>query len=109
MDIDTLESVRLGGTTQWIRVRRVNASQPVVLLIQPGPVLPIINEARTFERRLGLEMDFTVVYWDQRGTGLSTPSPRNGFRDIAPNAIQMVDDTVSLLQLLSKRFGAKTF
>ena len=71
MDIDTLEGVQLGGITQWIRVRGADASNPVLLLMQQGPGLPMINEARRLEHLLGLEKAFTVVYWDQRGTGLS--------------------------------------
>ena len=48
-----------------------DASNPVLLLIQQGPGLPMINETRRFEQLLGLEKDFTVVYWDQRGCGRS--------------------------------------
>ena len=50
---------------------RGGASNPVLLLIQQGPGLPMINEARRFEHLLGLEQAFTVVYWDQRGCGRS--------------------------------------
>jgi pimeloyl-ACP methyl ester carboxylesterase len=100
LDIDTLEPVQIGGVTQWIRIRGTSASRPVLLLMQQGPGLPIINEARGFSRRMGLEKDFTVVYWDQRGTGLSARSP-----DIS--AARMVDDTVSLLEVLLDRFGQK--
>lgn len=103
MFIDTLEAVRLGGTTQWIRVRGTDRSNPVLLLMQQGPGLPIINEVRTFERRLGLEKDFTVVYWDQRGTGLSL---RDSTAEVT--VARMVDDTVALLELLGDRFGGKT-
>src|SRR5712691_144032 len=71
MAIDTLEAVQLGGITQSIRVRGADASNPVLLLMQQGPGLPMINEARRLEHLLGLEKAFTVVYWDQRGTGLS--------------------------------------
>jgi proline iminopeptidase len=103
MMIDTLEAVRLGGITHWIRVRGTDRSNPVLLLMQQGPGLPIINEVRTFERLLGLEKDFTVVYWDQRGTGLSL---RNSKTEIT--VARMIDDTVSLLELLRDRFGSKT-
>jgi pimeloyl-ACP methyl ester carboxylesterase len=102
--IDTLEAVRLGGATQWIRVRGAGRSSPVLLLMQQGPGLPIINEVATFERLLGLEQDFTVVYWDQRGTGLSL---RDTKAEIS--AARMVGDTVALLELLRDRFGGKTF
>jgi pimeloyl-ACP methyl ester carboxylesterase len=108
MKIDSLEGVRLGGITQWIRVRGADASNPVLLLMQQGPGLPIINEAPRFERLLGLESAFTVVYWDQRGTGLSSrPLGRNQDRfDISVPL--MVDDTVRMLELLRDRFGGKT-
>ena len=109
MEIDTLEAVQLGGITQWIRIRGADASNPVLLLMQQGPGLPIINEARRFERLLGLEKDFTVVYWDQRGTGLSSPSLRKDPSRFEISVARMVDDTVALLELLRDRFGGKTF
>lgn len=109
MEIDTLEGVQLGGITQWIRVRGADASSPVLLLMQQGPGLPIINEARRFERLLGLEQAFTVVYWDQRGTGLSAPSPRRNANRFEISPARMVDDTVSMLELLHSRFGGKAY
>ena len=104
MAIDRLESVELGGTTQWICVRGADLSNPVMLLMQMGPGLPIINETRRFERLLGLEDTFTVVYWDQRGTGLSLRDPQED--SLSPD--QMVADTISLLELLRERFETKT-
>jgi hypothetical protein len=74
MEIDTLEGVQLGGITQWIRVRGADAANPVLLLMQQGPGLPMINEVRRLERLLGLENAFTVVYWDQR-----VPVPRSAW------------------------------
>ena len=71
MAVDSLAAIRAGDTTQWIRVRGTDASHPVLLLIQQGPGLPMINEARRFENLLGLEQAFTVIYWDQRGCGRS--------------------------------------
>ena len=46
MEIDTLEAILAGVSTQWIRVRGADAANPVLLLIQQGPGLPMINEAR---------------------------------------------------------------
>jgi len=106
MNTDSLEAVRLGDTTQWIRVRGTDTSNPVLLLIQQGPGLPMINEVRRFERALGLERDFTVVYWDQRGCGRSLRSP-NAEARIALDA--MVSDTVSLLEILQARYGKKLY
>src|SRR5499427_6076065 len=109
MEIDTLEGVQLGGITQWIRIRGADASNPVLLLMQQGPGLPMINEARRVEHLLGLENAFTVVYWDQRGTGLSSPSLRRDSNRFEISVARMVDDTVALLELLRDRFGGKTF
>jgi proline iminopeptidase len=101
-NLDSLEAIQVGDSTQWIRIRGVDASNPVLLLIQQGPGLPMINEVRRFERLLSLEQIFTVVYWDQRGCGRS-------LRDSATISLsQMVEDTVSVLELLRDRFGGKT-
>src|SRR6202044_3404222 len=91
MEIDTLEAIEAAGTTQWIRIRGADASNPVLLLIQQGPGLPMINEARRFEHLLGLERDFTVVYWDQRGCGRSL---RGQHRQEGITVEAMVADTV---------------
>ncbi len=48
--IDTLEAIQAGGTTKWIRIRGADTSNPVLLLIQQGPGLPMINEARRIGR-----------------------------------------------------------
>jgi pimeloyl-ACP methyl ester carboxylesterase len=109
MHTDALEAVPLGGITQWIRIRGADSSSPALLLMQLGPGLPMINEARRLERLLGLEEAFTVIYWDQRGTGLSSPPLRGQQAEFEISATRMVSDAVSLLELLRDRFGGKTF
>jgi pimeloyl-ACP methyl ester carboxylesterase len=106
MTIDTLKAIQLGGTTQWIRIRGADTSNPVLLLIQQGPGLPVINEARRFGHLLGLEQAFTVIYWDQRfcGRSLRRSDDRAGISLEA-----MTGDTVSLLDYLRNCFGAKTY
>jgi pimeloyl-ACP methyl ester carboxylesterase len=106
MAIDQREEVHFGDTAQWVRIRGIGATNPVLLLIQQGPGLPMMNEARRFEHLLGLEQAFTVVYWDQRGCGRSLrgPEEREGISIDA-----MVSDTVSLLEWLRDRFGREVF
>jgi hypothetical protein len=53
MTIDSLEGVQLGGITQWIRVRGADVANPVLLLMQQGPGLPIINDAARRTPRCG--------------------------------------------------------
>jgi hypothetical protein len=106
MTTDTLEAIQAGGTTQWIRIRGADTSNPVLLLIQQGPGLPMINEARRFEHLLGLEQAFTVIHWDQRGCGRSLRRRE----DRAAISLEAVTgDTMSLLNYLRNRFGAKTY
>jgi proline iminopeptidase len=106
MAMDSLEAIQAGGSTQWIRVRGTDAANPALLLIQQGPGLPMINEAHRFERLLGLEEAFTVVYWDQRGCGLSLRKDKNRH---GISLEQLAADTVSLLDFLRDRFRAKTY
>ena len=106
MTIDEREEVHFRDSAQWIRIRGVDASNPVLLLIQQGPGLPMMNEARRFEHLLGLEQEFTVVYWDQRGCGRSL---RRAEEQEGVTIELMVSDTVSLLEWLRDRFGKEIF
>jgi pimeloyl-ACP methyl ester carboxylesterase len=106
MVLDTLEAISIGGVTQWMRIRSHDRANPVLVLIQQGPGLPMINEVSSFERTLHLEEHFTVVYWDQRGCGLSLRRPKSATRlDLA----LLVSDTVELLELLYVQFGSPSF
>jgi pimeloyl-ACP methyl ester carboxylesterase len=101
MEIDRREPVQLGESTQWIRIRAANTRNPLLLLVQQGPGLPMINEARTFERVLSLADDFVVIYWDQRGCGRSLRSA-NATGELSIQT--MVSDTERLLTVLCDRF-----
>src|SRR5262245_66420690 len=100
MKLDTLETVQLGGVTQRLRIRTAATANPVLLLMQHGPGMPIINEVRRFERLLRLEDAFTVVYWDQRGTGLSALPLRKRSKGFEIRPRHLVDDTGELRELL---------
>jgi proline iminopeptidase len=100
--IDRLESIHLGGTKQWIRTRGKDATNPVLLLIQQGPGLPMLNEAADDDKLWHLEDDFVVVYWDQRACGKSFSSA------IPPQSMtveQLIADTFELIHALAQRFG----
>ena len=102
MEIDRREPVQLGESAQWIRIRAANPRNPLLLLVQQGPGLPMINEAQRFERVLSLADDFsTVIYWDQRGCGRSLRSA-DATRELSIQT--MVGDTERLLAMLCDRF-----
>ena len=99
--ISRLERIRLGGTEQWIRIQGKDASNPVLLLIQQGPGLPMVNEAADDHKLWHLEEDFVVVYWDQRACGKSFRST------IPPESMtieQLMTDTHELILALMQGF-----
>ena len=69
--IDSLEPFEINGCRQWVLLRGNLATKRVLLIVQQGPGLPLIQDARVLEQRLRLESEAVVAYWDQRGTGKS--------------------------------------
>ena len=65
--VERLEKVRIGGVDQWVSMRGTDRRNPVLLYIHGGPGYVSIPMSWWFTR--GLEDYFTVVQWDQRGTG----------------------------------------
>lgn len=58
--------VDIGGIKQWIQIRGEDRDNPVLLFVHGGPggtTLPISSGWRPWEKH------FTIVQWDQRGTG----------------------------------------
>lgn len=69
--IDSLESFDINGLAQWVLLRGNLETRRLLLIVQQGPGFPLIQDARELERRLHLEAEGVVAYWDQRGTGKS--------------------------------------
>jgi pimeloyl-ACP methyl ester carboxylesterase len=70
-NIDALESFDINGCRQWVLLRGDLTTRRVLLVVQQGPGVPLIQDARVFEQQLHLEKEGVVAYWDQRGTGKS--------------------------------------
>lgn len=92
--------LEINGVEQGMFILSKDTSHPVLLFVHGGPGVP--EFFLTGRYPTGLEEDFTVVWWDQRGAGLSY-SP-----DIPPETMtveQMVDDTLAVTNYLRERFG----
>lgn len=90
--------VRINGIEQGMFIRSTDVSHPVLLFLHGG-MPEYFLEA---QYPSGLEQVFTVVWWDQRGSGLSY-SP-----DIPRDTLtleQMVADTLAVTDYLRERFG----
>ncbi len=100
--IDLIEQVSLGGIQQTILIRGDDTLNPILLILHGGPGFSEFIFFRTYNKEL--ETKYTVVNWDQRGTGLSYSE------SIDPKTMtidQLVSDAHELVQLLKHRYHQK--
>jgi pimeloyl-ACP methyl ester carboxylesterase len=99
--IDDFEAVKIGGIPQWISVRGTSADNPLLLFVHGGPGSPMMPESWTFERPW--EDYFTVVQWDQRGSGKTfSANGRNTDQQLSLDL--MASDCDELIQYLLKKY-----
>lgn len=93
-----LTTVRLGGHDQAVLIRGRSVDAPVLLYLAGGPGGTDIGAVR---RDTGLEQDFVVVTWEQRGAGKSYSAldPTDSL-----TLDGMVADTIALTEHLRDRF-----
>jgi pimeloyl-ACP methyl ester carboxylesterase len=92
LPIDKTFDLEINGSAQRIRLCSERIELPPILIVQAGPGLPVLHEVAKFQRHLGLESDFLVGYWEQRGCGNATK------RDAKSVSLQQqVDDLRSVL------------
>jgi pimeloyl-ACP methyl ester carboxylesterase len=92
--------VEINGVKQGMFIKSTNAENPVLLFVHGGPGMPMYWLTQRYPT--GLEDHFTVVWWEQRGAGLSYQS------SIAPETMtaeQFVGDTLEVTRYLLKRFN----
>ncbi len=100
LQIDSFQPIEVNGSQQWVLIRGSNPANPVLLYLHGGPghsLVPFAHVATSF-----LTDRFTVVYWDQRGAGLSldAASPPETL-----SVRQLVADTLSVSDYLKRRFN----
>ena len=92
--------VEINGVQQGMFIKSRDVNNPLLLFVHGGPGMPEYWLTRWYPT--GLENDFTVVWWEQRGAGLSF-SP-----DIPAETMtaeQFVSDTIAVTEYLRQRFG----
>jgi pimeloyl-ACP methyl ester carboxylesterase len=90
--------VDINGFEQGMFLRAKDTARPVLLYLHGG--MPEYFLARRYPT--GLESEFTVCWWEQRGAGLSY---RPGMAPESLTVEQLVADTVALTNHLRGRFG----
>lgn len=101
MAINTVESVNINNSEQWLLVRGKNPNAPLILHVQAGPGFPMIPEADTMQKNLLLEDNFLVAYWDQRGCGKSFSKT---LKPESINFAQLRDDLIECTKYLLKKY-----
>src|ERR1044072_1695948 len=87
----------INGLRQGMFIRSKNLANPVMIILHGGlPDFFLTDRSPT-----GLEDDFTVVWWEQRGAGLSY-SP--GIPPETMTLDQFITDTLSVTEYLRTRF-----
>ncbi len=92
--------VTINGVEQGMFIKSKDIHNPVLLFVHGGPGMPEYWLTQRYPT--GLEDHFTVVWWEQRGAGLSY-NP-----DIPPETMtveQFVSDTLEVTNYLRQRFG----
>ena len=100
--IDERKQITIGGIQQWITVRGRDDRNPVLLFIHGGPAAPEMPTSWTFQN--DWEDFFTVVQWDQRGSGKTYAA--NDPDKVRPtrNPDRMVADAAELVQYLRSTY-----
>lgn len=90
----------VNGAEQGMFIRSTDTAHPVLLYLHGGPGMPTYFLNRKYPT--GLEENFTAVWWEQRGAGLSY-NP-----NIPPETMtveQFIADTLGVTDYLRSRFG----
>jgi pimeloyl-ACP methyl ester carboxylesterase len=92
--------VNINGVEQGMFIKSKDINNPVLLLVHGGPGMPEYWLTQRYPT--SLEDHFTVVWWEQRGAGLSY-SPNIPAETMT--AEQFISDTLEVTNYLRNRFG----
>jgi len=98
--IAELTTVEVGGVEQVIMLRGSDVDNPVLLHLAGGPGGTDLGAMRA---DTGLESDFVVATWDQRGTGKSYATSIDPVDQLTLE--QAIADTIEVTNYLRDRFG----
>ncbi len=92
--------VNINGVEQGMFIKSKNESNPVLLFLHGGPGMPEYFLTKRYPT--ALEDYFTVVWWEQRGSGLSYHA---GIPPETMTVEQIISDTLEVTKTLRRRFG----
>ncbi|MFP4557212.1 MAG: alpha/beta fold hydrolase [Bacteroidales bacterium] len=98
--ISVIEKVTLGGQEQYLIIRGADQNKPIMLFLHGGPGSPEVAFIKHYNP--GIENDYVMVYWEQRGAGKSYSK---SIPAESMNLGQMISDTRELSEYLANRFN----
>jgi len=98
--IDTKEKISYKGNDYFLRIRSLNENNPVVLFLHGGCGSP--DRAQVMKFQSPLANRFTIVAWDQRGTGYSYDKKEAKSLTITKDIY--VEDAANVAEYLKARF-----
>jgi pimeloyl-ACP methyl ester carboxylesterase len=117
--IDIVESIVIGKIKQTILIQSYDSSNPVMLFIHGGPSMPLPGvssrgkDYTIVSNIKELVKHYTVVFWDQRGTGKSyhedIPQNTMSFEQFLQDANEMVDYLKSEFKVEKVHLAAHSF
>lgn len=103
--VDVLEQVAIGGIPQWISIRGRDQANPVLLYLHGGPGFPTMPVSHLWQGPW--EEYFTVVQWDQRGSGKSYRASDTASVRPTLTVPRMIADAEDVVRHLRERFGPR--
>ncbi|MBN2878485.1 MAG: alpha/beta hydrolase [Clostridia bacterium] len=97
--IAELETIEIADCAQTLLIRGVDINNPILLYLHSGPGTTEMTAFRAYHAEL--EKHFTVVLWEQRGTGKSYSSQLSAD---TMTIEQMVSDAGEVMQYLLTKF-----
>jgi pimeloyl-ACP methyl ester carboxylesterase len=98
------DMVEIGGVKQAIMINGKNPDNPVLVFLHGGPGFPMLPFDPYSDSMNKLEEEYTIVYWEQRGTGRSYSS----FIDFeSMNIDQFVEDTREVVSYAKELLGVE--
>ncbi len=103
--IDKMETIKIGGIDQCLYIRGKDVENPILLFLHGGPGTPEMPLLYTFQYKW--EDAFTVVHWDQRGTGKTYFA--NDMKSVTPTISfeQAIEDAWEVTQYLQRKFNKR--
>jgi pimeloyl-ACP methyl ester carboxylesterase len=96
--IDETIPLEINGSRQRVRLCATRSGLPPLLIVQHGPGVPVLHEVAKFQRRLDLERDYLVVYWEQRGCGNASAEDARRV-----SLVQQVEDLQAVIKWTADR------